>query len=147
MDKSMLQKTKQAWRSTVQRCENPNRKDYKYYGGRGISVCERWHKFENFFEDMGIRPKQNLTLERIDNDGNYKPGNCCWVTRKKQNGNTCKQKFFIAFGPYGQIKVAKNQHAFARFWNLRQAHINHCLSNQHKTHQGWEFEYLILTNT
>jgi hypothetical protein len=75
------------WSAMKDRCHNPNNKQYADYGGRGITVCDRWrNSFPNFLEDMGERP-EGLTLERSDNDGNYEPSNCVWETRKKQAEN------------------------------------------------------------
>lgn len=74
------------WDSMKQRCNNKNGDHYKYYGERGIKVCKRWLKFENFLNDMGERPK-GLQLERINNNGNYEPSNCKWADRKTQQNN------------------------------------------------------------
>lgn len=83
------------WTSMLARCRNPNHRRFRDWGGRGISVCERWESFENFYVDMGPRPPGKLpsgralyTLERLNNDGNYEPGNCAWVTQKTQAMNT-----------------------------------------------------------
>lgn len=80
------------WIQMLQRCENPNHQAYKYYGGRGISVCERWHTFENFLADVGERPR-GLTLDRWpDNNGNYEFGNIRWATKKEQCANSRKKQ-------------------------------------------------------
>jgi hypothetical protein len=77
-----------AWRTMNKRCSNPNRPQWKDWGGRGIKVCERWRKsYLAFLTDMGRKPSPELSLDRIDNDGNYEPGNCRWTTRLQQNQN------------------------------------------------------------
>jgi hypothetical protein len=71
----------------IQRCENPNTRGYFYYGARGITVCARWrNSFEAFLADMGEPPERH-TLDRIDNDGIYEPGNCRWATLTEQLAN------------------------------------------------------------
>jgi len=76
-----------SWRSMLSRCNNKNAPDYDRYGGRGITVCERWNSFENFLADMSERPS-GKTLDRKDNEGNYEPSNCRWATRIEQGCNT-----------------------------------------------------------
>ena len=75
--------THNSWWSMLERCTKPKHKDYALYGGRGIVVCERWSLFENFLADMGERPP-GMTLDRVDVNGNYEPGNCRWATAKQQ---------------------------------------------------------------
>ena len=76
-----------AWRGMINRCESPKNKQYKDWGGRGIKVCDRWKDFDLFVEDVGPRPSPEYQLDRIDNDGDYEPGNVRWATRAEQSRN------------------------------------------------------------
>jgi len=76
-----------SWTKIFQRCYNPKCKNFHDYGGRGITVCERWLQFENFIADMGNKPTPKHSLDRINNDGNYEPGNCRWATHTEQMRN------------------------------------------------------------
>lgn len=79
-------KTYRAWSGLLSRCRNKNNKDYANYGGRGITVCDKWLEFKNFFNDMGESPKY-LSIDRIDNDKGYCKENCRWATCTEQNLN------------------------------------------------------------
>jgi hypothetical protein len=78
--------TYRTWHSMLWRIDDPKCASYPRYGGRGITICERWRTFENFLADMGPRPERR-TLDRIDRDGNYEPGNCRWATKVEQEAN------------------------------------------------------------
>lgn len=79
------------WQQMRYRCGNSNHPHYRNYGGRGIRVCDRWQSFDSFYADMGPRPL-GLSLDRIDNDGNYELTNCRWATRSQQNKNQRPRK-------------------------------------------------------
>jgi hypothetical protein len=87
------------WCSMIKRCENPNETHYPHYGGRGITVCERWRNdFAAFLADMGSRPSPQHSIDRIDNDGNYEPGNVRWATDKDQARNTTRNHWITFNG-------------------------------------------------
>jgi hypothetical protein len=80
------------WQAMLNRCRNPRVKNYHRYGGRGIQVCAEWHSFENFLRDMG-EPPRGASLERIDNDQDYRKDNCIWADKHAQANNTHTNKF------------------------------------------------------
>lgn len=90
--------THKRWLSMRRRCMDSSQPYYHNYGGRGISVCDRWDSFENFLEDMGECPSPEMTLDRIDSNGNYGPENCRWATHSQQNRNTSKNRLLTLNG-------------------------------------------------
>lgn len=96
------------WKAIRGRTQNPNNKRFSDYGGRGITVCARWQKFENFFADMGVRP-EGKSLDRIENDGNYCPENCRWATRVEQNNNKRNSHKFAYAGKAQNINQWANE--------------------------------------
>lgn len=96
--------TYRSWMCMKRRCLDSTNDSYANYGGRGISICERWNKFENFLADMGVRPK-GMTIDRIDHDGDYTPENCRWADAKTQHTNT-RANVEITFGGRTQCLAA-----------------------------------------
>ncbi len=125
-----------AWQSMRQRCENPNDCNYRLYGAIGIKVCHRWKRFENFIQDMGFRPSRDHSIDRINNDGDYKPSNCRWATRIEQANNRCTNLFVEYLG------VKKSLTSWARDFGLRPGLVWIRVSRL-----GWEIERALTTKS
>lgn len=91
-------RTYRIWSGMKSRCTNPKMRIYKYYGGRGIKVCDRWQSFANFLSDMGECPSSAHSIDRKDGNGHYEPGNCRWATTKEQHRNRSNNRRVTAFG-------------------------------------------------
>lgn len=89
--------TYRSWKAMRNRCNNPNSKDYHNYGGRGIAVCERWDRYENFLSDMGEKP-DGFSIERKDVNGDYTPENCTWIPHREQSRNKQKATTYLYDG-------------------------------------------------
>lgn len=98
----------QLWCEMRYRCINPNKDNYKYYGARGIRVCERWLVFANFVTDMGDRPP-GTTLDRINRDGDYEPGNCRWASKQQQMNNMTSNRILLVDGVQMTIAEASRE--------------------------------------
>lgn len=116
------------WHAMRQRCTKPNAADYKYYGGRGISVCDRWSDFALFLADMGQRPSRAHSIDRKDNDGPYSPENCRWATRQEQHNNMRSVRWIEIDGERKTITQWENQ------FSLRHGILNERLAS------GWPMD-------
>lgn len=136
--KTITSRTYNSWTAMKRRCLNLTNKDYENYGGRGITICNRWlgeDGFINFLSDMGERPK-GTTLDRIDNNGNYEPSNCKWSTSKQQSNNRRYVNRFGENNPMNkltekQIRIIKwalhfgsKQRDLAKIFNVSFQHIS-----------------------
>lgn len=119
------------WCNMRARCENPKSMYYANYGGRGIAVCERWQAFEHFFADMGPRPSPKHSIDRINNDLGYEPGNVRWATRTEQNRN---RRDIVPIEHNGRSMLMVD-------W-AREAGIRHQTLKSRLAH-GWSFERAI----
>lgn len=123
-----------AWKNIKQRCLNPKNKHYKNYGGRGITICDRWRdSFENFLEDMGERPSPKHSIDRIDNNQGYYKENCKWSTKSEQNSNKRNSNNAI----YKDKRTTLV--SLAKEYNIKKSTLNNRL------HLGWSLEKAIET--
>lgn len=121
------------WGTMKQRCINPNNPSHKYYGERGIRVCERWLNYDNFVEDMGERPSLKHSIERIDTNGNYEPSNCRWATLIEQANNKRNNRL-VEYGGKGQTlaqwarDLGINRHTLAQRYYTYGWPVERCLT-------------------
>lgn len=124
-----------SWGSMIQRCTNPKNPSYKHYGGRGIKICDRWRKFENFLIDMGCRT-EGTTLDRRDTNGDYTPENCRWATRLEQGRNSRRNHLLTLGSETHPISVwAEKTGLSARSIEFR------------ITRSGWPVDVALTTST
>ena len=123
------------WRGIKQRCLNPNSKSYKNYGGRGIDICLEWNDFENFYKwaiENGY--EESLTIDRINNNGNYEPSNCRWVSRKIQGNNTRRNHYLTYKG------ITKTMSEWADICNIKYSTVRARINSYH-----WSIEKALET--
>lgn len=123
----------QCWQGMLNRCRNNNDIGYERYGGRGITVCDRWMRFANFYEDMGDRPSPQHTLDRCDNNKGYGPDNCRWSTKREQAQNT-RRNLIITFR--GESKCLAQ---WAREFGMHPSVVNGRIKI------GWTVEHALTT--
>jgi hypothetical protein len=125
-----------SFRAMKRRCEEKNDINYKYYGARGIKVCEEWRLFKNFVSDMGIRP-EGKTLDRINPNGNYEKSNCRWATAEQQIKNRRHRKDSLTHNGITKTKKEWSEWAGINFWTLR----------ERLEKMGWSLEKTLTTPT
>jgi hypothetical protein len=131
------------WKDMRRRCNNPTRRNYKNYGGRGIKVCDEWEDFAVFKEwSMSHGYNDALSIERINVDGNYEPSNCEWIPRSKQNENRRTTLRFKAISPNGESFISNNIREFAKLHELDRNEISKCLKNIRDEYKGWTFNLI-----
>ena len=123
-----------SWHAMWHRCIKPGAVGYADYGGRGITVCDRWKSFENFFADMGERP-EGTTLDRIDVNGNYEPKNCRWATDLQQNNNRTNSRVLTLDGKSMSVSEWSRELGVPR---IRLAN---------RVRRGWPVEQILNPNT
>ena len=124
----------ECWSGIWKRCTNPKTRSFKWYGARGIKVCERWGQFENFLKDMGLKPSPKHTIERKDNNGDYEPGNCVWATSEENMSNKRTSVFLEYNGE--RLTVAR--------WARKIGISQFTLYNRRR--RGWPVEQILNTN-
>ena len=130
--KTPLERTRRSWYDMKLRCLEPKTRCYKWYGGRGITICKRWMTFENFLADMGLKP-DGMSLDRIDNAKHYTPENCRWADRFTQMANS-RRTHYITF---------RGETLLLRQWSERLGIASHTIAKRLKS--NWSLEDAMTT--
>ena len=134
--------TYRCWASIKQRCLNPGNSWYSNYGARGVKIYNSWLDFENFYADMGTKPN-GLTLVRIDEDGDFEPGNCYWGKPQVLNSRNKKEEWiFAAIHRDGEVVAASSRSKFAKEYELDVTNVGRCLDGELEECDGWHFKKL-----
>ena len=118
-----------AWVCMRQRCRNPKHAKYRLYGARGITICPEWETFEQFIKDMGLKPSPELSLDRIDNNGNYEPSNCRWATSSQQNRNRREVITEATVLTIKHLALQLNHSEIARRYGVHHSTISRIVNN------------------
>lgn len=139
----------QVWRGMHSRCSNPNNKKYHIYGGKGITICEKWRTFEGFWEDNKDQYQPNLTIDRIDSNQGYFPENVRWISHSRNSSETSKRR---AVAQYRLITEPVKDYVLVQEWEsakraadslqLTAAHITAACAGNRKTHGGFVWKYV-----
>lgn len=130
-----------SWVHIIQRCTNPKNHKYPSYGGRGVTVCDRWrHSFPNFFQDMGPRPSKHHSIDRINNDGNYEPENCRWASPLQQSRNSTNPRAVVR----SDGKIYRSLTDAANELGVKARDISDTCRGRHKTCRRYGFRYATI---
>lgn len=121
------------WGSIVNRCTNPNNPDFASYGGRGVGLAPEWRTFDGFIRDMGPMPTGTVSIDRIDNDRGYEPGNCRWTTWTQQARNRRNTRFVVVHGERLSVSDAVEKYSSVSYYTVRS-----------RLHRGWPDERAVL---
>lgn len=127
-------RTYKSWCSMIQRCCNSNHKKFRYWGGRGVTVCERWRKYDNFLGDMGARPPEKSLDRWPDKNGNYEPGNCRWATVHEQRMN-CRRRENVRGTKFEPESVSRPWRARISV-NGKKVHLGH-FATEEQAHRAY----------